>query len=138
MRPRAINIPPVDDATVAAVAAALAEFDRPVEVGIGTRTAVAATLAAAGKHVVATDVYDRNVPDCVRFVRDDVTDPAMDVYAGADAVYALNCPPELHHPTLDVARRVDAAFLFTTLGGDPPAVDATPTTLPGETLYRAR
>ena len=138
MRPRGINIPPVEPERIDAVVAALSRFDRLVEVGIGRQPGVAAALAAAGKHVVATDVHRRDVPGGVRFVRDDVTDPDPSVYAGADAVYALNCPPELHRPALDVARRVDAAFLFTTLGGDPPAVDATPTTLPGETLYRAR
>jgi len=121
-----------------ALVAALSGFDRLVEVGVGTRTAVAAALAAAGARVVATDVHDRPVPEGVRFVRDDVTDPTPAVYEGADAVYALHCPPELHRPARDVARRVDAAFLFTTLGGDPPAVEATPRTLPTTTLYEAR
>jgi uncharacterized UPF0146 family protein len=138
MRPRGINIPPVEQETVDALAEVLARFERLVEVGVGTRPAVAAALADAGRDVVATDVHERGVPDGVRFVRDDVTDPDLAVYDGADAVYALNCPPELHRPALSAARRVDAAFLFTTLGGDPPAVDATPETLPGETLYRAR
>jgi uncharacterized UPF0146 family protein len=128
----------VAHASEAALADALSGFDRLVEVGVGRRPAVAARLAAAGKEVVATDVHPQEVPDGVRFVRDDVTDPDVAVYEGADAVYALNCPPELHRPTLSVARTVDAAFLFTTLGGDPPAVEVTPTTLPDATLYRAR
>jgi uncharacterized UPF0146 family protein len=138
MRPRAINIPPVSDATDAALVDALSRFDRLVEVGVGRRTAVAAGLADAGCTVLATDVHDRSVPESVRFVRDDVADPDPSVYRGADAVYALNCPPELHRPVLAVARGVDAAMLFTTLGGDPPAVEATPTTLPGTTLFRGR
>ena len=42
------------------------------------------------------------------------------------------------HRFRTVARRIDAAFTFTTLGGDHPAVPARPETLPGDTLYWAR
>lgn len=124
--------------TAAAVVDALAPYDRLVEVGVGARPAVAAALAAAGKTVVATDVRAHDVPEGVGFVRDDVADPDRSVYAGADAVYALNLPPELHVPTRRVARSVGADFLFTTLGGDEPAVPVDPEPLPGDTLYRAR
>jgi uncharacterized UPF0146 family protein len=116
----------------------LAAFGTVVEVGIGRRPVVAAALAERGVTVTATDVYERPVPDSVRFVRDDVCDPDESVYADADALYALNLPPELHRPTLELARRADAAFLFTTLGGDPPTVPVERETLPGETLFVAR
>jgi len=113
------------------VADVLAEFDRLVEVGIGRRPNVAATLAASGHAVTATDVHEREVPDGVRFVVDDVTDPDP-------AVYALNCPPELHRALLDVAERADAACLFTTLGGDQPAVPVDRRTVETGTLFVAR
>jgi len=116
----------------------LSTFDAVVEVGIGRRTAVAATLADGGVAVTATDVYERSVHEGVTFVRDDIFDPDDSVYADADALYALNLPPELHRSTLELARRSDAAFLFTTLGGDPPAVPVERETLPGETLFVAR
>ncbi|WP_435334856.1 UPF0146 family protein [Haloarchaeobius sp. TZWWS8] len=116
----------------------LAEFDRVVEVGIGNRTDVAAGLAERGVEVVATDVHDRDVPAGVEFVVDDVTAPDQSVYADADAIYALNLPPELHRPVADVARRAGAAFLFTTLGGDPPAIPVDRETIPGDTLFVAR
>ncbi|MWG35531.1 UPF0146 family protein [Halomarina oriensis] len=115
----------------------LARYERLVEVGVGNRSDVAAALAERAS-VTATDVHDRPVPDGVRFVRDDVTDPDESVYRDADVIYALNLPPELHRPAWDLARRVDAAFLFTTLGGDGPSVPTIPETLPGETLFRAR
>ena len=114
----------------------LCGYDRLVEVGVGARPAVAAGLAERGCRVVATDVRDRTVPDPVRFVRDDVTEPDLAVYRGADAVYALNCPPELQGPLADVAGAVGAACLFTTLGADPAVVDAAPETLSGGTLFR--
>jgi len=120
-----------------ALADRLARYDRVVEVGIGRRTDVAAALAARGLGVVATDVRERSVPDGVTFVRDDVTDPDLAAYADAEAVYALNAPPELHWPLRDAAERADADLLFTTLGGDEPAVPVERETIPGDTLYRA-
>lgn len=124
--------------TIEALVARLADFDPVVEVGIGHRTAVAGALAEAGVRVTATDIEARPVPDDVQFAVDDVTDPDTDVYADAAAIYALNLPPELHRPALELARDVDAAFLFTTLGSDPPTIPVTRETVPGETLYVAR
>jgi uncharacterized UPF0146 family protein len=128
----------VETVTRRALVAALEDHDAVVEVGIGRRTDVAAALAATGTTVTATDVVDRDVPDAVRFVRDDVTDPDTAVYRDADAVYALNCPPELHRALAAVADDADAACYFTTLGGDQPAVAVERRTLPGETLYVVR
>ncbi len=113
----------------------LSRYDELIEVGVGDRPDVAAALTERGCHVTATDLYDRTVPAPVRFVRDDVTDPDLEVYAGVDAVYALNCPPELQGPLAGTAAAADAECLFTTLGSDPAIVDATPETLPGETLF---
>ncbi|UIP00499.1 hypothetical protein Hbl1158_03815 [Halobaculum sp. CBA1158] len=152
-----------------AVRRKLDEFPRLCEVGIGDRDEVAAGLASDGRAVTATDVVEREPPAGVTFVRDDVVaaadrvagdddaddpdnlgdaDPdsfgdgdldALDDAYRVDCVYALNCPPELHRPLLRVAGAVDAACAFTTLGGDPPAVEATPLALSGgDTLYVAR
>ncbi|NHN48172.1 hypothetical protein G9464_11245 [Halostella sp. JP-L12] len=120
-----------------ALAERLASYAAAVEVGIGRRTDVAAALAERGVDVTATDVHERFVPDGVAFVVDDVTDPDPAVYSGADVVYALNAPPELHRPLRDAARDAGADLLFTTLGGDPPAVPVERETLPDETLFRA-
>jgi len=124
--------------TLDALVARLAEFDTAVEIGIGRRPVVAETLADHGLDVTATDRRVRSVPDSVQFVADDVTDPDPAVYAGADLIYALNLPPELHRPTLAVARECDATFAFTTLGTDQPLVPVERQTLPAETLFIAR
>ena len=124
--------------TVDALADYLARFGTVVEVGIGHRTAVAAELVARGVTVLATDIRERTVPDGVTFLRDDVTDPDRSLYAEAEAIYAMNLPPELHRPTADLARAVDAELYFTTLGGDPPTVPVERQTLPGETLFRMK
>lgn len=116
----------------------LATYDRVVEIGIGHRTELARGLAEKGVSVTATDVTRREVPDAVEFVTDDVVDPDLAVYEDADAIYARNLPPELHRPTLEVADRVGANFLFTTLGGDQPAVPVERRTVREGTLYVVR
>jgi uncharacterized UPF0146 family protein len=126
------------DATRRALVSRLSHYETVVEVGIGTRTSVARALATAAVAVTATDVRERATPSEVSFVVDDVTDPTRGIYAGADAIYGLNLPPELHRPALALAREVDADLLFTTLGGDQPLVPVERETLPGETLYVAR
>jgi uncharacterized UPF0146 family protein len=121
----------------------LSGYASAVEIGVGRRPEVASGLADAGVSVTATDVVDREVPPSVSFVRDDVVaaserDDPGEIYE-ADLLYGLNLPPELHRPVLDVAGAVDADFLFTTLGGDPPAVRCeTEAITDGETLYIAR
>lgn len=112
--------------------------DRAIEVGVGTRPAVATELTTRGVEVVATDIVERSVPAPMGFVIDDVTDPDRSVYAGADLVYALNCPPELHASVLAIGRSVGARVRFTTLGGDPPAVPTRPRRVAGTTLYVPR
>ncbi|ELY68747.1 UPF0146 family protein [Natrinema versiforme] len=116
----------------------LTEYDRAVEIGIGRRTELARALVKRGVSVTATDVHERDVPEDVHFVRDDIVDPDPSVYADADAVYARNLPPELHRPALEAAREADADFLFTTLGGDQPAVPVERVTIDSGTLYVAR
>jgi uncharacterized UPF0146 family protein len=113
----------------------LSRHDTLVEVGVGNRPSVAVALAERGCRLTVTDINDRQPPDAVQFVRDDVTDPDLSIYRGTDAVYAVNCPPELQRPLAAIARRVGAACLFTTLGGDPAIVDATPETISGGTLF---
>lgn len=124
--------------TCRAIRDRLDRFDCVVEIGIGRRSAVARALAEAGVEVIATDVRERPVPDGVAFVVDDVTDPDIEVYADAEAIYALNCPPDLHRPARNLARDLGAPFLFTTLGGDPPAIPVERETIPGDTLFRSR
>jgi len=125
----------VRDAVRETLVARLSDFDAVVEIGVGRRTALARDLAAAGIEVTATDVREREVPEGVAFVVDDVTTPDRGVYAGADALYARNLPPELHRPARDLARELGVPLCFTTLGTDQPAVPAERETLSGTTLF---
>ncbi len=129
--------PDVEPATRDAVVATLASATTVVEVAIGKRTDIAAALADRGVAVMATDVRDRTTPEGVRFVRDDLTDPDASLYRGAEILFAQNLPAELQRPTLELAETVGAKFVFTTLGGEQPAVPVVREAVPGETLYRA-
>lgn len=121
--------------TLTALADRLDCYDTVVEIGIGRTPALAGELASRGMSVTATDIVHRETPRDVRFIRDDVTAPTVSIYEGAGAVVALNLPPELHAPTARLADRIDANFLFTTLGGDPPTVPVSREMVPGTTLY---
>ena len=121
-----------------AIVARLVENDAAVEVGIGNRPDVATALASTGVAVTATDLAHRDIPGDVEFVVDDVTNPGQDVYDDADVLYALNLPPELHRPVVDVAREHGAAAVFTTLGAEQPVVPVRRETVPGDTLFWAR
>lgn len=123
---------------IKALADRLSGYDSLVEIGIGRRPDLAAALVDRGCTVVATDVYERSVPEGVRFARDDVTDPDPAVYADADAMYALNLPPELHRPALAVARGASADLAFTTLGGDSPLILVEREHIPDGVLYWSR
>jgi uncharacterized UPF0146 family protein len=126
-----------------ALVARLSGYASAVEVGVGRRYDVAVGLVDAGVSVTATDIVDRDVPPEVEFVRDDIVTASERAEPGgvyeAELIYGLNLPPELHRPTLEVARAVDAEFLFTTLGGDPPVVPCdVESVADGETVYVAR
>lgn len=120
------------------MADALAGYGTVVEVGIGRRTDVAARLRDRGVTVVAVDRHPVEAPDGVRFLRDDVTDPRLSAYPDADAVYALNLPPDLHAPVVDLARDLGADVAFTTLGTDPATVRTSLESVAGGTLHWVR
>lgn len=118
----------------------LSDYSRLLEIGIGRRPEVAADLVAHGADVRSTDVDPVDVPDGVRFRVEDVLDVDSDrlsEFHRVDAVYALNCPPDLHRPILQLALAVDAPFLFTTLGYDEPTVPVDRRMVGPETLYVA-
>lgn len=121
----------------------LSGYTSAVEVGVGRRHTVAAGLVDAGVSVTATDIVKCDVPPGVGFIQDDIVavserrDPGATY--DADVIYGLNLPPELHRPTLEVARGAGTDFLFTTLGGDPPVVPCDIESMAdGGTVYVAR
>lgn len=115
----------------------LSRYDQLIEIGIGHRSDVAATLTEMDCDVLAVDLIDRPVPAGVRFFVDDVNQPTISQYRGADAIYALNLPEELHRSVLTLATTVDAAFHFTTLGNEEPIIPVDRHWVGGELLFTA-
>lgn len=113
--------------------------------GIGRRPDLALALARRGVDVRAVDVHPPAdlglaLPDELRVRVADVT--ALDVqnldeFYRVEAVYSRHCPPELHRPVRDLARAVDAPFLFTTLGHDEPIVPVSRERVGDQVLYVA-
>ena len=127
--------PPSPDRSPPSLPTVLAAHDRLVEVGIGNRTDVAAALAESGASVTAVDVVERTVPAGVEFVRDDVTEPNLEVYAESEAIYALRLPPDIQHPVAAIADAVSVPLYFTTLGTDPPVIPSEIRPIESGTLY---
>lgn len=84
-----------------------------VEVGAGRTPQALAELKdeLPSCELVATDVQEVPVPEGVKFVSDDVTDPEREVYQGADLIFSLRTPPELYPFLKEIARNVRADLL---------------------------
>lgn len=116
---------------------------------MGRRPSVAAKLDSSGCRVVAMDVDPGVVADTRERVSPDVVVCRDDVVAAArreplesrycvEAVYARNLPAELQVPTRELARRVDADCLFTTLGFEEPVIPVDRRRLGDDVLYVVR
>lgn len=88
--------------------------DKIVEIGVGRATQVLKDLREKlpNCELVATDVREGPVPEGVKFVLDDVTDPEREVYRGADLVFSLRAPVELYPYLRNIARWVEADLLI--------------------------
>jgi len=92
-----------------------------VEVGVGKVPDVAIELQRLlpACEVVVTDVVEPpELSGRVKFVRDDITEPNLNVYEGATLIYAIHSPPELQPHLLEIAREVDADLLIKPLAGE--------------------
>lgn len=88
--------------------------DKIVEVGVGEVPCVLAELRERlpDCKLVATDVQEVPVPEGVRFVLDDVTQPELSVYGGADLIFSLRAPPDLYPALTGLAEKVKSDLLI--------------------------
>jgi uncharacterized UPF0146 family protein len=91
-------------------------YASPVEVGVGNNPGAAAVIHAAGIPVRCTDIRDRTVPEGIRFRVDDVFEPDVSFYEGADAVYAIRPAIEMVPPLIALAERLGCDLLVYHLG----------------------
>ena len=91
-------------------------YTRAVEVGIG-RNADAARIVADGKRLLlTTDVRTMPVPEDLPFVTDDIFEPAISRYAGADVIYAIRPAVEMVPPLIALAETINCDLLVYHLG----------------------
>jgi uncharacterized protein len=92
------------------------KYCRAVEVGIGRNTVAAEMLAQAGVLMRCTDVKDLEHPAHLIFAKDDVFEPDITLYQGADVIFAIRPGIEMIPPLVALARKIDCDLLVRHLG----------------------
>jgi hypothetical protein len=93
-----------------------AHYASPVEVGVGRNPDAAAIIRAAGIPVRCMDIRDFSLPDGITFALDDVFEPDLHFYTGADVIYAIRPAIEMVPPLIALAQRVGCDLLVYHLG----------------------
>ncbi|MFA7197719.1 MAG: UPF0146 family protein [Methanoculleus sp.] len=91
-------------------------YRRAVEVGIGNNPDAARSVAAAGALALCTDIRPGIRHDGLIVVTDDIFEPDLRLYAGADLIYAVRPGVEMVPPLIALAARVNSDLLVYHLG----------------------
>ena len=92
-------------------------YEKVVEIGIGLYPRVALALQARGLQVAATDILPEFMGVPVEF--DDVRAPRLDLYGGAQVIYAVRPPPELLEPLKVLAKNLAVDLIIKPLADEP-------------------
>ena len=92
-------------------------YKQVVEVGIGLYPKVALALQARGLRVGATDIQPEFVGLPVEF--DDIRSPRLDLYEGAQAIYAVRPPLELLPSLKGLANKLAIDLIVKPLADEP-------------------
>jgi uncharacterized UPF0146 family protein len=92
-------------------------YEKVVEVGIGRYPKVALALQTRGLQVAATDIQPDSVGLPVRF--DDIRSPRLDLYEGAQVIYAVRPPLELLPSLKGLAKKLAVDLVVKPLAGEP-------------------
>ena len=87
-----------------------------IEVGVGNNPGAAIIIHAAGIPIRCTDIKNRELPNGIDFVIDDVFEPDLSIYAGADVLYAIRPAIEMMAPLITLAKKVHCDLLVYHLG----------------------
>jgi uncharacterized protein len=87
-----------------------------VEVGVGRNPDAAAIIHAAGIPVRCTDVRAFMLPDSIAFAVDDVFEPDITFYQGADVIYAIRPAIEMVPALIALAERLRCDLVVYHLG----------------------
>jgi uncharacterized UPF0146 family protein len=91
-------------------------YASPVEVGVGRNPKAAEIIRAAGIPIRCTDVKDLFVPEGIIFRTDDVFEPDIPFYRGADVIYAIRPAIEMVPPLIALAERIGCDLVVYHLG----------------------
>jgi len=87
-----------------------------IEVGIGQNTVAAEILHHAGVRVRCRDIRPLAPLAGVDFAQDDIFDPDLSLYAGADLIYSIRPGVEMIPSLIALAATLDATLLVYHLG----------------------
>ena len=87
-----------------------------VEVGVGRNPDAAVIIRAAGISIRCTDVHAIGMPDGIAFTIDDVFEPDLPFYRGADVIYSIRPAIEMVPSLITLAERVGCDLLVYHLG----------------------
>ncbi len=87
-----------------------------MEAGIGRNTAAAEILSGKGLLLRTTDIKPLEYPYGLKFARDDIFEPDLTLYRGADVIFAIRPAIEMVPALIGIARAVNADLIIYHLG----------------------
>ena len=93
-----------------------ARYRRAVEVGIGNNPEAARLVKSAGALMRCTDIRPGIRHEGLDVVTDDIFEPDLRLYEGADLIYAVRPGVEMVPPLIALADRIDSDLLVYHLG----------------------
>ncbi|MFA5331826.1 MAG: UPF0146 family protein [Methanoregula sp.] len=93
-----------------------AQYTAPVEIGIGNNSSTAQVIHDAGLVTRAVDIRPCLLPDWISFTRDNIFEPDLLLYSGADVIYAVRPAEEMIPPLIALARRLSCDLIVYHLG----------------------
>ena len=91
-------------------------YTRAVEVGIGSNIVAAEILQDRGSLLRCTDIRMPKEPAGIPFAIDDVFSPELDLYTGADVIYAIRPAVEMIPPLIALAKAIGCRLIVYHLG----------------------
>jgi uncharacterized UPF0146 family protein len=91
-------------------------YTNAVEIGIGESTGAAQIIHDAKKSIRCTDIKNTPPGSALSFAVDDIFEPVVDLYAGADVIYAIRPAVEMIPPMISLAQHINADLLVYHLG----------------------
>jgi uncharacterized UPF0146 family protein len=93
-----------------------AHYSSAVEVGIGKNTTAAQIIRDAQKKIRCTDISGKVAEKGLDFFLDDLFEPDIDLYSGAEVIYSIRPAIDMVPPLVSLAQLINADLLVYHLG----------------------